>query len=52
MSKKNRQMDKHFQIYNMNRILKLELDYFSLIDSTLYFPENYKNIKNNRRYNE
>jgi hypothetical protein len=47
MSKKNKQMDKHFQVWNCkHRIFKTDtIDFESLIDSTLYFPENLKEIK-------
>ena len=45
MTKKYKQMDKPFQIYNARRIFQLEIDYFAEIDSTLFFPENYKMLK-------
>lgn len=46
MSKKNKQMDKHFQIWNMKRHLRCNfiepdaVDIISGIDSTLHYPEN------------
>jgi len=47
MSKKNKQMDKHFQVWNCKeRIFKTDvIDFWSLIDSTLYFPENLKILR-------
>lgn len=50
MSKRYKQMDKCFQIWNMKRGLRFvsiqpdTVDIFALIDSTLYYPENEKNI--------
>lgn len=50
MSKKNKQMDLHFQKYNIKRFLKFHviqpdaIDINSLIDTTLFYPENEKNI--------
>lgn len=41
---KDRPMNKQFQIYNLKRILLLNLDFHSLIDSNLRFPENLDNI--------
>lgn len=46
MSKKNRPMDKQFQIWNARRFLKCNgvipdvVDIHSLLDSTLHYPEN------------
>jgi hypothetical protein len=50
MSKRNKQMDTHFQIWNIKRCLKFHtigcdtIDSKSLIDSKLYYPENEQNI--------
>ena len=53
MSRKYKQMDKHFQIYNARRIIKQEdIDYFSLIDSCLYFPENLEILIKEYKYDK
>ena len=49
-SKRHKQMDKHFQIWNIKRCLKCcgvifdTIDSEALIDSKLYYPENEINI--------
>jgi len=50
MSKKGKQMDVYFQVWNIRRCLKScgiqsdMVDSNSLIDSKLYYPENEENI--------
>lgn len=51
MSKKNKPMDKHFQVWNAKRFLKCNnvapdtIDVHSHIDSTLHYPENQEIIE-------
>jgi hypothetical protein len=52
MSKKGQQMDIYFQYWNIRRFLKMNMicwdtiDYRSLCDCSLYYPENERIIKN------
>jgi hypothetical protein len=51
MSKKGKQMDLYFQIWNMKRYLRYSciepdtIDISGLLDSTLFYPENEVNIR-------
>jgi len=52
MSKRGKQMDMHFQFWNIRRFLKNlyiqydSIDYKALMDSSLYYPENEELIRN------